>query len=123
MGLGPLGNIREHVDTVNVFDTWQGSDGHGDAFPLAKARERAKLLVRKFNGKRAVLCGRNVARAFGVERLRGDLLFTFKKVNLYEQTVICAVAPHPSGVSMFWNNEENVRRAEAFFCALARQNS
>ena len=63
-----------------------------------------------------VALGERVARAF---RLDGLALFTFQRIGGRP----FAVAPHPSGLSRWWNDETNVERARAFFRELARSSS
>ena len=76
----------------------------GDVFPLAEARLAASMLdLTKYAC--VILLGRGVAKAVGV------------KVGLLETetrgSCRLLVFPHPSGVSHFWNEPANLRRASA----------
>mmetsp|Transcript_107645 Transcript_107645/g.299883 ORF Transcript_107645/g.299883 Transcript_107645/m.299883 type:complete len:194 (+) Transcript_107645:92-673(+) len=90
-------------------------DGH--RFPLRDARLAAGRLVR-FGGLGrsyafVVLCGRQVASAFGL-RPRG-VPWTIELGG-----VRYLVLPHPSGASHFWNDEASWHRAAATFRAALR---
>lgn len=99
--------LAERVDAVNLLAWWPGRSlaGKGDAFPLADAREAA---TRELLGQHRVvlLAGRGVAAAFGVD---ADY---FAWVRLYGRDA--AVIPHPSGVSYWWNQADNVLAAARF---------
>jgi len=102
-------------ERVNLIDAFPGKDGKGDAFPIEVARERAVSLLlngRLFNRK-VVMLGAGVARAFGIRS------FTFLEWAQNEALAL-AIAPHPSGVSRWWNVPENVKAAEQFWRSLAR---
>jgi hypothetical protein len=92
------------VETVNVLEEWPGKSGRGDAFPLKVARERAAVM--DLPGDPVVLVGKNVARAFGVNR------------DYFEWTEVrgkrAVVIPHPSGVSRWFNSENNQLRFRCF---------
>jgi hypothetical protein len=101
--------LRRRVRLVNLLGRWPGpSASKGDAFPIARAREAARRFPLR---GRVLLAGRGVARAFGV-----DAPF-LEWVELGRARV--AVFPHPSGVSHWWNDPANARRAAEFLAEAA----
>ena len=64
-------------------------------------------------GRQVLLAGRGVAGAFGV-----DLPFF---LWAEERGMMVAVVPHPSGVSRWWNDPANERRARRFLRGEARR--
>ena len=96
---------------VNLLGYWPGPEttGNGSAFPAAEARAAAAR-IRLADG--SLLCGRRVAAAFG---LVNAPYFAWRDVDGRR----VAVVPHPSGVSRWWNDPENVARAREFLAALA----
>lgn len=98
-------DLLERVDAVNLVQYWPGPSKHGKGchFPLREAIEAAKEL--DLEGRPVVLlAGRGVARAFEV-RLK-SYFETFEV-----RGVPAMIVPHPSGVSHWWNNGENLARA------------
>ena len=101
------------VDTVNLLARWPGKHGgkyayreKGDRFPIATARRKANRLKKELHALRhpvVVLCGRRVARAFGVE---GEFLSRHRRGGIQ-----VLLFPHPSGCSQWWNDPKNVRAA------------
>jgi hypothetical protein len=92
------------VDAVNLLDSYPGSAGKGDRFPIREAPRAAAGL--DLSGRPlALLAGLGVARAFGL------------RVSLLEWTQVrgtpALVVPHPSGVSRWWNSRANAERARA----------
>jgi hypothetical protein len=65
--------------------------------------------------RRTVLLGRFVAEMFD----EADTPF-FRWTEPFGPASLLAVAPHPSGISHWWNEPANVRRAKRFWRALAR---
>lgn len=106
-------------DRKNLLPMFPGKSGvKGDAFPLPLARRRALALSRLFEGRTIVLLGGNVSVAFSVDpapllRWRRGLLGAGR----------LATAPHPSGISLWWNDPANVRAAVRFFRRLARESA
>lgn len=87
---------------VNLNASFGGKAGKGDAFDRQEGRRTVAALMPMLPQK-VVLLGKSVASCFGV---RGDFLAT------------CAVNgsrfllfPHPSGVSRWWNDPRNRRKA------------
>jgi uracil-DNA glycosylase len=108
-GLASLEALRDRFRLVNLLGHWPGPDasGKGSAFPMQEARSAAATL-RLPSG--SLLCGRRVAAAFG---LAAAPYFAWCDVDGRRVAVI----PHPSGVSRWWNDPENVARARAFLRA------
>jgi len=104
--------LKERSAKQDVAKGYTKHQSDGDVFPQESAR-RAAAAVQLERYKCVVLLGNNVARAFGVraglmqaEVRDGSRLLTF---------------PHPSGVSHFWNDPANVRRAAGVFRAELRR--
>lgn len=98
-------------EVVNVLDFYPGPDAWGgDVFPLEAAKTRAAAMKSSFRGRRVVYVGKNVARAFGAS----VGYFEWGEEMLDQDSFRFCVIPHPSGVSRFWNAEENVVRARTF---------
>lgn len=99
--------ILDATERVNLIDAYPGPSNGGDAFPIKLARERAAALLPRLVGRRVILCGRAVAKAFEVDHADA---FEWVSGPGFE----CAVIPHPSGVNRWWNDVANVERARAF---------
>lgn len=91
---------------VNLLGAYPGRSGKGDAFPAGEARLAAAALDAR--GALVVLLGLGVTRAFKVA------------APWFGRRGAFVVAPHPSGVSRWWNEAGNRRRARRFWRALAR---
>jgi len=102
-GLGSYDELASHFRLVNVLRKFPGKLGKGDAFPRRSAGRACRRL--RLRGT-ILLAGRNVASAFGV------------RSGYFEWTTLrgkpCAVLPHPSGISHWWNDPRNRRRARTF---------
>lgn len=96
---------------VNVLEAHPGRSGKGDAFHLPTARKLTTGLLARLAAHPGpvVLLGRGVASALG----RGGQAW-------FEWVDGAAVAPHPSGISHWWNDPANIRRARRFWRALRR---
>jgi hypothetical protein len=98
-------DLRRAARLTNLLVRWPGrGNGKGDAFPIAEAREAAWGV--RLAGI-VLLAGRGVARAFG---LGGARYFEWAAIGAAR----VAVVPHPSGISHWWNDPRNRRRAGAF---------
>ena len=88
---------------VNLFDTFPGKAGKGDAFPLALAMECA---TRVSLSPVTLLAGGHVTRAFRLV----PTYFAWQSLRG------CAVAviPHPSRVNRWWNDPRNVELCHRF---------
>lgn len=100
---------------ANLLDYWPGRSGKGSAFPMGEARSKANL-VRPYlySFTRIVLLGRRVATAFRLEKLDWYQWWPAGDSQV-------AVAPHPSKVSRYWNDPENVAAAKEFWSGMARE--
>jgi len=113
---------KEYVrffDRANVLDYWPGPaiGGEGDCFPMEEARAEAAKMTPLLDGRLVVLCGRQVGRAFLFSQEAP--LFAWRRVEWSKGDrrgqFSVAVAPHPSGVSRWWNKSKNVEAARAFY--------
>jgi len=97
----------EITDRMNLLDRWPGKKGKGDEWPVAEAEASANEMLPNLSGRRVLLVGRNVAKAFGF----GDLPWLeWRKLEGMEVAVI----PHPSGIVLWWNDKENRQAAKKF---------
>src|SRR5262249_10932860 len=99
----------------NLLDHYPGRGGpKGDAFDRTAARTSFLDIMMDAGRDDAamVLLGWNVARVAGVPRRIGYYQWTYGR---------WAVFPHPSGVSHYWNDPDNVRRARRFMRALVKE--
>lgn len=115
-------------DRRNLLPEWPGkAPGNGSAWPREEARAiaRTNRFSRSLDAdaeervgfrhyRDVVLLGRRVADAFGLR----------STYPWFHPTLVMRprfwVAPHPSGASRWWNDPENVKRAEAFWKRIAR---
>lgn len=99
-------------ETVNLIDVWPGPAPKGDLFPPAEAKASAERKAASWSGRRVILLGKNVARAFGHHKTPpmtwADDPRGFR----------VAVMPHPSGVNLFWNAPANREAARVFLTQL-----
>lgn len=95
--------LRDRYRLVNLLRHWPGPNPHGkgSAWEPGLARDRAAA-IRLAPG--SILCGRRVAQAFGLPRV------AFFEPD--ERGVV--VIPHPSGISRWWNDPQNVDEARRF---------
>lgn len=112
MGI-PEGEYAARFRRMNLLPEWPGKSGKGDAFDLPAARSVVAQLAPSWQGSRLVLLGGAVCAALGH---RGGL---FEWAPDTRGFLACRV-PHPSGISRWWNDPSNARRASDFFRALAR---
>lgn len=106
---------------INVLPVYPGTNGKGDAFPLNKARHMARTIAELgvFDcGRDVVMFGWNVARVFGMPKTAWLMWERPYRVLGEPCSTRVAVSPHPSGVSTWWNDPENLRRASAFWRGL-----
>lgn len=126
--LAKLSGRRRFFDEfgfVNLIEKFpgKGDPNHpkGDRWPRAEGRESAETMKisGQLDGKIVVMLGENVADAFGY----GGLPWFTKVVienEVGERARTFVVFPHPSGVSTWWNDGENVRRAKRFLRRLIK---
>lgn len=103
-----LDDLRARYRLVNLLGYWPGPEpsGKGSRFPIDEARDRAAT-IRLAPG--SLLCGRRVARAFGL----GSVTF-FEWTATGGAATPVAVIPHPSGISRWWNEPSHVDEAREF---------
>ena len=103
--LAGVDQLESVMDMMNLINEWPGKNGKGDDFPFEEASQAAANAdVGGYD--LVILAGRSVARAFGHGK-RPYLEIFFDD----DREVEMMVFPHPSGVSRWWNDEGNVRRA------------
>lgn len=95
--------LKERSKKHDVSKGYKLHTSDGDVFPIKEARMAASNL--KLTQYRSVLLlGSSVARAFG---LKGQL-FELQKRG----TTRLLAFPHPSGVSHYWNDKANTKKAQ-----------
>ncbi len=101
-------------DRENLLPAWPGERaGEGDSFiPVREARELAQRFRRAVSGRRVVVLGATLCCGFDLTQR------AFEFAPHWEGEF--AWSPHPSGVSRWWNDPENARRAGEFWRELAR---
>lgn len=114
----PAEELAERFDLRNLLDRWPGpsTGGKGDDFPADRARTAAERLLPALAWRRSVLCGRQVAEAFGLGKL--PVLTWHLAVDGGLVTHAFAVIPHPSSVNLFWNDQGNVDTVRRFLSQL-----
>lgn len=93
-----------------------------DHWPRAEARYAAELIAPLLHGRRVVLVGRNVARAFGLEKATWH---TWQPHRVHyppddPAQAEMAVVPHPSGLCRWYNDPANMDEARVFWSALLK---
>ena len=101
-------------ERVNLLPFAGKDGGKGDAFDASAARLAAGRLAPSLAGRRVVLVGLAVAKAFGLDEPPLLSWTVHRGMNV-------AVVPHPSGVNRWWNEPTNVAMAKAFLRELAAQ--
>lgn len=100
-GLCSLEDLRARADIVNLMPPGRGAwDG-----PMA--RRMAAIVGERYQGKRIILLGQRVIKAWGM--LAGDRYHWYP----YGEAAV-ATMPHPSGKCREWKDEAEVMRARAF---------
>lgn len=134
----PFEELHQHFDLTNLLDFFPGpSPGEkdrGDRFPIFEAKKRALDMLPELDGRTVVFVGKNVARAFGYSR---DPYFRWVEQYVPYRPEVAqgrrgaaaipsslfftyAIVPHPSGISHFWNDPENVETARRFMRTIPR---
>ena len=94
----------------NLLQAWPGSAGaKGDLFPMTDAREAANALLPFLAGRRVVLLGTGVARAFGFPPETPRFEWFERDGTRF------ALSPHPSPANLWWNAWRNRAEAARFF--------
>jgi uracil-DNA glycosylase len=105
-----VSQYRELYERRNLLKSWPGAaDGKGDHFPTAEAHAAAVALLPRLAGRRVVLLGSGVARAFGFDTLTPRFCW------IERDGVRFALSPHPSPVNRWWNEYRNRAQAARFF--------
>jgi uracil-DNA glycosylase len=98
--------LQKKFFAINVLGEWPGSAGKGSAWPVERARKNAATLCLTLNGRRAaVLLGKRVAQAFGVDAEYGEWREADDAVPIRH-----VVVPHPSGINRALNDPELRKR-------------
>ncbi len=102
------------VKPVNLLPDWEGP---GDFLPMDQAGRSADALLPLLRGRRVILLGRAVGRAFGLKKY--EMLWAG-----YHRGFEATLFPHPGGLPRWWSDPENERRAShALKCELAAARS
>lgn len=119
MGLPDYEMLAEVFELRNLVGSVQlkNEHGKGDAFPKQIARTNWFRMSRCLEMDFVLLCaGREVAKIVGV----GNMPFLHLATKGLGPAIgKVAVVPHPSGISLWWNDPENVARARIFFAQFA----
>lgn len=104
---------------VNLLRRWPGPQGKGSRFPVEEGRQAAQGMLqdlerREDDPTHLILCGRRVAAAFGIRSAFFEWHF-----YLAERPVV--VVPHPSGVSTWYNDRGNRKKALEFLKGLGER--
>lgn len=100
-------------ETTNVLDYYPGKSGKkGDRFPMVEARLEANQKAKSWTGRTVVFVGLAVAEAFGAI---SPIPFEWR---MYWPGFRGAPIPHPSPITLFWNEPADVDRAKKFFSDL-----
>lgn len=104
------GQYERLFERRNLLGSWPGrSSAGGDSFPQSEAKHAAQAILPSLAGRRVVLLGSGVARAFGFSAKTTR----FRWVERDGATF--ALSPHPSQVNRWWNNPRNRAEAARFF--------
>lgn len=107
---------------INLIYSFPGYTGHDkDKFPMSAARPAAANLRPLLAGRRVILVGRAVAKAFGDARLQMEPSMTWMRAAAGRGSMMVASVPHTSGRSLFWNQACNRAAALQFFSDAVRE--
>ena len=109
-----LDDFLARFERVNLLPRYPGRAAKGDRWDHVRARLVACSMTPRLRRRRTVLLGWNVAHAFHMLDREW-----FEWADEIGDGALVAVAPHPSGISHFWNDHRNVRRACWFWHLLA----
>lgn len=109
-GLDDPAQLADHFELRNLYR----SHVEPDNWDKVDAYLRADRMQRLFTEDRAVvLLGRDVQRAFGW--FPSPYFKLLRRISTSGVSYLCAACPHPSGLTRFWNDPENVAAGTAFF--------
>ena len=106
----------KRFDRVNLVEKFPGKAGKGDALPMPTPPQIVRLMVEIMQRRRTVLLGRFVAEMF--DEAETPL---FKWTEPFGPVSLLAVAPHPSGISRWFIDPSNLKRARKFWTQLANE--
>jgi hypothetical protein len=89
----------------NLLPKHPGCCKKGDKFDSVQGKLAAHRLMGECAGRRMVLAGRHVAKAFGMSSTPP------LSVVVMPRGCLALLLPHPSGVNLWWNSAENRRHA------------
>lgn len=119
-GVGESGDdLPAHFELINLNKKWPGKRvvGKGDQFDMDEAKKRAEKIKLDLeddsHGRFVLLMGRKVERAMGWRRMN------YLEINTWGSHAVI-LFPHPSGVSRWWNDKENVMAARAILMWVLR---
>jgi len=102
--------FEARFEARNLLATYPGrSKGKGDLFPMAEARTAAERMLPELIGRRVVLLGVGVARAFGFDSTQQPFVWIERDGATF------ALSPHPSFVNRYWNVTSTRAAAARFF--------
>jgi uracil-DNA glycosylase len=109
--------MLEANEFINVLSHWPGKGINGDKFPVTEATISAQKLLPTMRGRRVILLGANVARAFGAKNFRYFERYEIRNPAKISDTIVpfMVVVPHPSGRNRYWNKPEHRENAKKFF--------
>lgn len=126
MGLN-RGTYLRTFQRINLLRDFPGGRKHPggtrrDYWPRAEARQAAEMIAPLLHGRRVILVGRNVARAFGLERLPWHAWTTYHADYPPDDPARAwmAAVPHPSGLCRWYNDPANMDEARVFWSALLK---
>jgi len=107
------GELGSCFALTNLLGRYPGRGTGGDRFPHGMAARAARKLRGYLAGRRAILLGSGVARAFQVP---ARPFFEWRQSN----GLTFMVVPHPSGLNRWWNDPANLALAERALRGVAR---
>lgn len=97
--------LERWVEARNLINVFPGRCGEkGDHFDVDAARLAADAMMPQLRGRTAIIAGRKVADAFGID---APFLSRVEKAG-----VVFWPIPHPSGVNLWYNDPLNAERVE-----------
>lgn len=119
-GVGQVPGLLLRFDLHNLLERPQPRSGKGAHFPETVAATQARKMRKRLSGRKVILLGRRVAKAWGLgkaEYLRWMTIAEPGAKGLARNVGRVAVFPHPSGVDRWWNDEGSIERARGFMHA------
>jgi len=104
--------LTEWFNLCNLLTEWQPNLGKGSGFDEALAKTSAKGMLNTDPHPWWILCGRRVAKAFGISKTQPYFHWFWWPDGQREREV--AIIPHPSGVNRKWNDPRVRNMGEGF---------